>query len=568
MNSDSKQSALQPAEYPLSKAAGKRKPANSAGGSTASLFSRCALVGFSAATIAALLMFPGASLTPALALQSIAAGAFYVAPSGNDANPGTMQKPFRTVQQAAAEAKPGDTVNIKGGVYCQQLTITASGNASEGYITFRSQPGEIAILDGNCLTPIIGNSAIITIHDASYVKVEGLEVRNYKTADRSRTPFGIHIYGHGSHIELLHNNVHNIEQTYPGRNGPGSGANGFGIAVYGTDTSPITDLVIAGNEVHHLQTGSSESLVLNGNVTHFRVTGNRVHNNNNIGIDIIGFEHTAPNPEIDRARDGVVTGNTVYDITSSGNPAYRQDVDSDGIYVDGGTQVLIEHNIVHDVDFGIETASEHYGHDSSHILVRNNLIYFCHTAGITIGGYGLKRGGTTDVTIVNNTLYQDDAWHTGTGELQMQYHMRNNVFKSNIVYIGKYGRAQRSMSGRMGPATSTVTLDHNLYYFPAGPTAVKWSYDGKDYSSFQAYVKATGQDKNSVFANPRFIDPAKHDFHLLENSPAIGKGANLGPSVVGTKDLDGDPRITGVKIDIGCFEKRASSARHTDALNP
>jgi len=285
------------------------------------------------------------------------------------------------------------------------------------------------------------------------------------------------------------------------------------------------------------------------------VTRNRVHNNNNIGIDIIGFEHTAPNPEIDRARDGVVSGNTVYNITSKGNPAYREDADSDGIYVDGGTRVVIERNIVHNVDFGIETASEHYAHNSSHILVRNNLIYFCHTAGITIGGYGLKRGGTHDVTIVNNTLYQDDAWHTGTGEFQMQYHMRNNIFKNNIVYIRKSGRAQRSLSGRMDPATPTVTLDHNLYYYSGGPNAVKWSYDGKEYSSFQTYLKATGQDRHSDFADPKFVDPAKGDFHLKEDSPALGKGANLGPSVVGEKDLDGHPRTKDGKIDIGCYEK-------------
>jgi hypothetical protein len=544
LNCDSKQFALQRAEHPA------------ACGSTVSLFLRCVLARFSAVLIAGLMILIGVALTPALALQARAAEAFYVAPNGSDANPGTMQQPFRTVQHAAAEAKPGDTINIEGGAYCQRLTITASGNASEGSITFRSKPGETAILDGSCLTPEIGDSAMITIHNASYIKVEGLEVRNYKTADRSRAPFGIRIYGHGSHIELLRNNVHNIEQTYPGREGAGHGANGFGIAVYGTDTSPITDLVIAGNEVHDLQTGSSESLVLNGNVTHFRVTGNRVHNNNNIGIDIIGFEHTAPNPKIDRARDGVVSGNTVYDITSKGNPAYRQDANSDGIYVDGGTDVVIERNIIHNVDFGIETASEHYGHNSSHILVRNNLIYSCHTAGITIGGYDLKRGGTHDVTIVNNTLYKDHAWHTGTGEFQMQYHMKNNVFKNNIVYIGKYGRAQKSLSGRMDPATPTVTLDHNLYYFPAGPKAVKWAYDGKQYSSFQAYGKATGQDKNSIFADPKFIDPAKHNLHLQNDSPAIGRGANLSQSVVGTKDLDGHPRTVGGKIDIGCYQKQ------------
>jgi hypothetical protein len=49
-----------------------------------------------------------------------------------------------------------------------------------------------------------------------------------------------------------------------------------------------------GMRVHHLKTGSSESLVVNGNVTNFRITHNVVHDNNNIGIDVIGFERTAP----------------------------------------------------------------------------------------------------------------------------------------------------------------------------------------------------------------------------------------------------------------------------------
>jgi hypothetical protein len=105
---------------------------------------------------------------------------------------------------------------------------------------------------------------------------------------------GRNVIGAGSHIELLKNNVHHIEQTFNGRDAPGRGGNGFGIAVYGTNSkAPTTDLIIDGNEVHHLKTGSIESLVVNGKVTNFRITHNIVHDNNNIGIDMIGFERTA-----------------------------------------------------------------------------------------------------------------------------------------------------------------------------------------------------------------------------------------------------------------------------------
>ena len=187
-------------------------------------------------------------------------------------------------------------------------------------------------------------------------------------------------------------------------------ATDFGIAVYGTDAkTPITDLIIDGNEVHHLKTGSSESLVVNGNVTNFRITHNIVHDNNNIGIDVIGFERTAPDPAVDQARDGVVSENLVYNITSRGNPAYGHDQSSDGIYVDGGTRVLIERNVIHDVDFGIELASEHKNRATSYITARNNLIYHCNTAGMSIGGYDPERGHTDHCTVVNNTLYDNDT---------------------------------------------------------------------------------------------------------------------------------------------------------------
>ena len=280
--------------------------------------------------------------------------------------------------------------------------------------------------------------------------------------------------GAGSHIELLKNNVHHIEQTFPGRDAPGSGGNGFGIAVYGTDAkTPISELVIDGNEVHHLQTGSSESLVVNGNVTNFRITHNVVHDNNNIGIDVIGFERTAPDPAVDQARDGVVSGNLVYNITSRGNPAYGNDVNSDGIYVDGGTRVLIEQNVMHDVDFGIELASEHKDRATSYITARNNLIYHCHTAGVSIGGYAPERGHTDHSTVVNNTLYDNDTSGTGSGEFQMQWNMADDIFANNIVYAGPRCliTVNKSQVDKNHPP---VAIDHNLYYCASGAKASTW----------------------------------------------------------------------------------------------
>jgi len=48
---------------------------------------------------------------------AVAAGhTYYVAPTGNDANPGTLSRPWRTIQPAADTLGTGDTVYIRRGL--------------------------------------------------------------------------------------------------------------------------------------------------------------------------------------------------------------------------------------------------------------------------------------------------------------------------------------------------------------------------------------------------------------------------------------------------------------------
>ena len=479
---------------------------------------------------------------------------FYVATTGNNSNPGTQAAPWRTIQHAADTARAGSTVNVRGGIYEELVSINASGNATDGFITFRSYPGETAILEAEHFTPS-GRSGVLTINNKSYVRIEGFEIRNFRTAEHRLAPLGIDVIGAGSHIELLKNNVHHIEQTFEGRDAPGQGGNGFGIAVYGTDAkTPITDLIIDGNEVHHLKTGSSESLVVNGNVTNFRITHNVVHDNNNIGIDVIGFERTAPDPAVDQARDGVVSGNLVYNITSRGNPAYRNDESSDGIYVDGGTRILIEQNVIHDVDFGIELASEHKDRATSYVTARNNLIYHCHTAGVSIGGYAPERGRTEHCTVVNNTLYENDTSATGSGEFQLQWNMADNIFANNIVYAGS--RCLMTLiKSEVKSDQPPVNIDHNFYYCAYGSKASTWKEIDATVTGFEKYAQSSGNDRHSHFLDPHFVDAATKDFHLRSDSPAIAAGTTDGMPV-GELDLEGSPRVKSGNIDIGCYQGR------------
>ena len=48
---------------------------------------------------------------------------FYVSTTGNDSNPGTQAAPWRTIQHAADTARAGSTVNVRGGIYEELVSI-------------------------------------------------------------------------------------------------------------------------------------------------------------------------------------------------------------------------------------------------------------------------------------------------------------------------------------------------------------------------------------------------------------------------------------------------------------
>ena len=212
--------------------------------------------------------------------------------------------------------------------------------------------------------------------------ISGLEIRNYQTANAASTPAGIWVTGTGGHIQIMNNLVHNIGTTAE------AGGDALGIAVYGTESHDALDsITISDNQVHDLKTGNSELMTVNGNVTNFAINCNVVHDGDNIGIAAIGFEEVAPDPAVDYARNGMISRNTLYNITAKKNPAEGNQYNADGISVDTGSQVIIEQNLLYGVDIGIEIASQHKGHVAHEVTVRNNLVYHANSVGITIGGY-------------------------------------------------------------------------------------------------------------------------------------------------------------------------------------
>ncbi len=471
---------------------------------------------------------------------------YFVAPTGVNGAAGSALTPWRNLQYAADRVNPGDTVCVRAGSYNEVLTLTRSGSPAGGEIVFQAYPGETARIDGTGLVVPDDQWGLVTLLNVSHVAVRDFEIANFSTASTSVVPIGIYITGAGTGIRIVGNHVHDIRTT-----AAGCAANAFGLKVDGTSaTASINQLTITGNELNDLVLGCSESLSLDGNVEFWSITDNLVHDTNNIGIGAIGFEGIAPDPAVDRARDGVISGNTVYNITSFGNSAYGNIYAANGIYVDGGTRIIVERNLVHHVDIGIEAASEHAGRNTSFVTVRNNVVHTNNSAGISIGGYDASVGGSDNCVIVNNTLFRNDASMTGSGEFQIQYHASANLFVGNIVYANAQGLLVNAFTG---DTATPAGLDHNLYF--ADGIGRSWVWKGVTHTSLAGYRTTAGQDANALEANPLFVDPAIPTLRVSPQSPAVGAGSNLGPTVVGTIDFAGQPRLLGPGIDIGAWEQ-------------
>lgn len=470
---------------------------------------------------------------------TLLAGNFYVSLSGDDSFSGTIDYPWKSINNSVNRVAPGSTVNVLPGIFHEDISFDNSGSISRGFITLQAADGDFPVIDGSYISEV---PSLITLEDVSFIRVKGFEIRNLIISDKDFSPCGILVTGYGSNIEILDNKIHNIEnETEDGESGA------HGIAFYGNSEEPLRDLVIDGNEIYNCKLGWSESLVLNGNVTNFRVSGNHVHHNNNIGIDFIGFEGTCPETSLDSARNGVCTDNLVEYISTTGNPSYKKDLSAGGIYVDGGSHIIIERNVVRNCDIGIEIASEHAGRSTDFVIVRNNFISESYLAGLSFGGYDKFRGSTESCIIVNNTLYNNSF--NQEGEILIQFDTRNNIVANNIIY-GKGPGSTVFINNQYSENMDNIFIN-NIYYSQGDSDRHLWIWEGVEYWTLDSFKKSTGQDKSSLFIDPVFYSVEDGDYHITSESPAVNMGLNLNNS--GDKDIDAERRITGL-MDIGADE--------------
>ncbi|UFT99345.1 DUF1565 domain-containing protein [Radiobacillus kanasensis] len=429
----------------------------------------------------------------------------YVAVDGNDEQDGSKLLPLRTLKKAASIAEAGTTVHIREGIYEEKLVVQHSGTKSKEII-FKPYKNEQVILSGKNLKIEEGDTSIITIDNKNYVTISGLIIQDLKTDLADETVIGVFVTGSSSHITLDSNHVQRIETH-------AEEGNGHGIAIYGTGS--MKDITITNNIVEDLKLGASEALVLNGNIDGFKIEHNLVRRNNNIGIDLIGYEGVASDKKADFVRNGVVSHNTVHNISTYGNPAYGEEYSAGGIYVDGGRDITIEKNTIYQSDIGIEATSEHKGKYAENIDIINNTIYENFYTGIAIGGYDEERGGTIHSFISQNKLYRNDTKGLDGGQLMIQHDVRNNTIDQNILSAGP----SRIFIANYFTTNENNELRHNVFHKEEGEKGI-WVWKDEDFATFSKFKIASNSDTETSYIDPNYVDPSSHDFRLKEDSLA------------------------------------------------
>jgi len=437
---------------------------------------------------------------------------FYISPSGDNDNDGSFDSPWKTIQFAIDNADDDTILIVKSGTYNERVLFSGDEDSN---IVLKGENG--AVIDGSGLNPV-GLEALVGIYNAHNIVIENLELRNFKTPrgfTLPATPVGLLVHGTSYDINITNNRIHNIENLSTCGESSGCAVGANGIAVYGDTKTAMTNLNFIKNEVSNCILSSSEAFTINGNVDGFRVLNNYVHDNNNIGIDMIGYESdVCPNCSDyeNRARNGIVKNNR--SINNSTNLALGifnnnpwdegKDGSAGGFYVDGGHHILFEGNYASRNDLGFEFASEHAGKATNDILMVNNYIYNNREAGLSLGGYSqnpTKAGGgeSHNIMIYNNSFYKNAGWGS---EIVFSYRVKNATIANNIIY-GE-GAVADNFSEIKNSQSKNITWGKNLW----------WAKDTSDISVILGEF---------IVEDPLYLDASNGKLDLNSSSPAVNE---------------------------------------------
>jgi parallel beta-helix repeat protein len=420
------------------------------------------------------------------------AGSF-IATSGNDANPGTFAKPWRTVQHAANVAT--GTVWLRAGTYSGNITVTRSG------ITFEAYPGELAIVNGGA-------------DGFHFYKVTSGAVR-FLTIQNANSSMGAGVLIDSSSNVTVANSVVDNNKNY------------------GVRTWNSTNTVIRDSHIFKNQEGIRISYASGGT----QILNNLIYSQDTMFNDAVKDSGGGV---------GIVFLKTTGKVLASGNQLWLNRAKSRWYGYDGGafeiygaSDVTITGNIAWNNKDVLETGTN--GLPCNNITFTRNIGFAASTA----NGYarGLILACASNSLFANNTLDGFDISDVSVVDkpgYKFQGSLAGLKIENNIL------RTNGSGVFYFDHLPSNVTIDYNLIWNSSGGSLVYVVGKGST-SSFATLRSWIGRMTHGIQADPKFYNGTTHDYRLAVGSPAVNTAAGLGAETT---------PFMGTAPDMGRWEMR------------
>lgn len=466
--------------------------------------------------------------------------------------------------------KGGDIVECWGTGH-DTIHLWCSGTNFNSVVTIRQFPkykdNNPAILDFGSIAMCRDTVTGIRIGWRSYINIEGITVKNLGSPLDS-TSFYVGIYVvRSKYITLTNCTVTNIQNC---RRAPRDAKALFlhrdtcvtvngGTYTYSNEGINIREsnkVKVSGATVHHTLYGTgtmkgfgiritkensfvtvSACTVSHAGVAgiypsygshHILIENNKIHHTGITGILTEWLTH-----------DIIVRGNTIYSSSVFYSPGEA------GIWFADNVRGLCENNIVYDNPRGLWVSGDH--NESSHIIVRNNIVYSNNND----EGYIYGKGGSVVinsvdcgepdpphlnwVTCYHNSLYfngNDNSLY-GSGFMIQEKnrdanraHVDHIFIKNNIIseVVGKYVNYCREEANNP-PATEIIFS--NNYYFPVSNFKAYWNVNTIDnFLDWIDYHESNAKGRYYPH-NPAYVNPLAGSLQLQPSSPCIDSATYL-----------------------------------------
>ncbi|MGH9702401.1 MAG: choice-of-anchor Q domain-containing protein [Candidatus Acidiferrales bacterium] len=239
----------------------------------------------------------------------------------------------------------------------------------------------------------------------------------------------------------------------------------------------------------------------------------------------VGFENTVHDVFISRVTSHSNKETYIGTVSSYGN--------GDGFSDDLGTSHLfIRDSVAYDnLDAGFDIKAVYF--ECTNCLSRDNIKY----------GFRLWDAGGP-YTLINSVSYGNGLFPLQLLATSAATSLYNSTFISGA---GDQGFVIE------GPPVSLLMRNCILYGYTNQAASGGLGAADEDYNLFFSTQGSVGftPGAHSKNANPAFVNPAGHDYHLSLTSPAIDAGFTI-PFI--NADFDGNPRPLGPAFDLGAFE--------------